>query len=417
MNSLNVSKSLALLPKVESIIPYASQTFSKGYRYFPLGVSPIFFQKARGSLVEDVDGNRYIDWVCGLGPITLGWNNHTVNHAIEAQLKDGITFSLPHPLEYEVAKELTEIIPSAEMVRFCKTGSEATQAAIRAARAVTGRYHIAFWGYHGWHEWYACSTERNGGIPPEYAQYMHPFQYNNLKSLENILNKHECAAVIMEPMTTTEPDALFLSGVQDMARHYGAVLIFDEMVTGFRWDLGGAQRLFNITPDMSTFGKGIANGMPLACVVGSKKYMSAFNDVFFSGTFSGECLSLAAALATIRVMRTKPVNHHIWDIGNRLREQLEDGNFETSGYSCRFAITTKFTEEEKALFLQEVFRHGVFVHSSLVLNTSFAHSVSDADYSASVMVRALNVVEGARRKGTVKDLLQGQVTQSAFRRL
>lgn len=209
------------------------------------------------------------------------------------------------------------------MVRFGKTGSDVTSAAVRLARAATGREHIAAGGYHGWHDWYIGSTTRHLGVPDAVRKLTHKFVYNDLKSLEKIFKQHknQVAAVILEPMNTDYPADNFLQKVKQLAHRNGALLIFDEMITGFRFSMGGAQKLFGVVPDLACFGKAIANGMPLSALVGKKKYMKLVEDIFFSGAYLGETLSLAAAIATIKEMERHHVIEKIRRKGEYLREQ------------------------------------------------------------------------------------------------
>lgn len=229
---------------------------------------------------------------------------------------------MPHPLEVELAELLVEVIPCAEMVRYGKNGSDATSAAVRVARAYTGRDKIACCGYHGWHDWFVGTTTRAMGVPQTTRALTLTFQYNGLQSLERLFDGHhnEIAAVIMEPVGVVEPENDFLARVKELAHRHGAVLIFDEIVTGFRLGIGGAQAYFGVTPDLACFGKAMANGFPLSAVVGCREIMELFDEVFVSFTFGGEAIALAAALATINELRSEDVYHHLWNQGRRLQD-------------------------------------------------------------------------------------------------
>src|SRR5579871_176271 len=268
-------KSEAMLDRALRTIPLGTQTFSKSLTQYPRGVSPYFITKGKGSRVWDVDGNEYVDFVNSLAAITLGYCDPTVDQAVADMLRDGNIFTLPHPIEIEVAEELVKLIPSAEMVRFGKNGSDATAGAIRVARAYTGRDRVAVCGYHGWQDWYIGATSRNKGIPQSVRALTHTFQFNDIASLHKLLTRHpgEFAAVILEPMNVQEPAPHFLSEVKELAHAHGALLIFDEVITGFRLHIGGAQALFGVTPDISTFGKGMANGYPVSATVGRADVM------------------------------------------------------------------------------------------------------------------------------------------------
>lgn len=409
---MNFIESHKLLARALEVIPIASQTFSKNYKYFVLGASPIFLQRGKGSHVWDVDNNKFLDYILGLGAITLGYNHPEINLAIWNQMVErGIVFSQPSPLETEMAEKLIDIIPCAEMARFLKTGSEATQAAIRAARAYTGRSHIAFRGYHGWHSWYSITTERNKGIPLTESQYMHQFEYNNIGSLEVLFEDYDLAAVIMEPMIVESPKPGFLETIRELCSSYKTVLIFDEIVTGFRWSLGGAQEYFRVVPDLATFGKGMANGMPLACVCGKKEIMREFEDIFVSSTLGGECLSLAAGLATIREMQKKDTIKHNWDMGRLLMDGLKDIGISSTGFPCRPILQLENdTPHLRSLLMQELIKRDILIHNGLLINLCASHTKDDIDHAISAFGDSMKAIESGVE-------LEGEVVKTAFRRL
>lgn len=282
-------------------IPLASQTFSKAATATVEGAAPLFLDRGDGARVWDVDGNAYIDYVLGLLPVVLGYRDPDVDAAIRAQLDKGISFSLATELEYQLAERLVALIPCAEMVRFGKNGSDATSAAIRLARAHTGRDKVALCGYHGWHDWYIGTTARHLGVPQAVRDLSVTFPYNDASRLETLLaaEPDAFAAVILEPMALEAPAPGFLEAVRALCDRHGVVLVFDEIVTGFRIHLGGAQAAFGVTPDLAAFGKAMGNGMPISAIVGRREIMRLMEDIFFSGTFGGEALSLAASIATI----------------------------------------------------------------------------------------------------------------------
>ncbi len=292
------------LRRAQKVIPGCAQTFSKGYNQHVKGVAPIFLERGEGCRVWDVDGNEYIDYIQGLLPNILGYDHREVNAAVVLQLTQGHSFSLPHPLEVELAERLVRLIPCAEMVRFGKNGSDATSGAVRAARAFTKRDRVACCGYHGWQDWFIGTTTRSAGVPVAVRELTHPFPYNDLKALDQLLTGHpgEFAAVIMEPFNFTEPAPGFLKGVKELAARHGAVLIFDEICSGFHFGLGGAQKRYGVTPDLACFGKAMGNGFPIACVVGSAEIMKVFEEIFFSFTFAGEVASIAAALKVLDIL-------------------------------------------------------------------------------------------------------------------
>lgn len=297
-------KSNLLLERAEKVIPLGSQTFSKSYLNFVKGAYPLFLDHGKGGRVWDVDGNEYIDFLLALMPVVLGYCDPDVDQAVINQLQKGISFSFSTELESILAEKLIKIIPSAEMVRFGKNGSDATAGAMRVARAYTGREKIAACGYHAWHDWYIASTPFSLGIPECDKGLISKFTYNDLDSLEDLLKKDPdgYAAIIMEPANAVDPKDGFLQGVRDLAHKYGAVLVFDEIVSGWRTGLGGAQSYYGVTPDLSCFGKAMGNGMPISALVGQRDYMKTIEKVFLSSTFGGETLSIAASIAVIDKM-------------------------------------------------------------------------------------------------------------------
>lgn len=380
------------LKRAEKTIPLGSQTFSKSRIAYPNNVSPLFIKRGQGCQVWDADDNQYTDFVSGLLSVSLGYCNNVVDDAVIEQIKSGVTFSLPHQLEMIVAEKLVELIPCAEMVRFGKNGSDATSAAIRLARAFTQKEHVAVCGYHGWQDWYIGSTSRDLGVPKATKELTHTFQYNNISSLEQIFlqNPNQIAAVILEPMNTHFPENDFLQKVKTLCQQYGAVLIFDETITGFRYNMGGAQQLFSVTPDLATFGKGMANGYPISAIVGRKDIMMLMEDIFFSGTFSGETLSLAATKATLDFMLENKVIEHLKLMGEKLQSGLKEiindmqaqEWLSVTGHPVwSFLNISKQGSysaiELKSLFLQEMAQHGFLLGGGHNLN--YAHKSSDIE--------------------------------------
>jgi glutamate-1-semialdehyde aminotransferase len=426
--SRRFDSSLAMLARARRFIPGASQTLSKGSDMFVEGAYPLFLERGRGCRVWDVDGNEYVDYILGLASITLGYGYPAVSEAVARQLERGSIFSLPHPLEAEVAERLTEIIPCAEMARFFKTGSEADAAAVRVARAATGREVILYCGYLGWHEWHAVTTPRSKGIPKDLDHLVVPFAYNDLGSLEAALEEHrgQVAAVMMEPVLLDAPAHGFLAAVKAAAHRQGALLIFDEIVTGFRWAIGGAQEHFGVVPDLATFGKGMANGFPLAAVVGRRELMREFEDVFVSSTFGGDTLALAAASATIAEYRRRPVIQHLWRAGRRFQDGFRAAAARTGvpvecvGYPVHPKIVVPHEREQTrrllvSLFLQETARRGVIFHFA-GFNVSFSHSDAEVDASLEACEQALRVMGEALADGRVAERLEGKPYVEVFRR-
>jgi len=382
--------SAVLLERAERVIPLGSQTFSKSRLQYPVGAAPLFLTHGVGGRVWDVDGNEYVDLVSALLPVVLGYGDADVDCAIRDQLADGISFSLASVLETELAERLVAVVPCAEMVRFGKNGSDATSAAVRLARAFTGRDRIAAMGYHGWQDWYIGATTRNKGVPGVVRDLTTMLPYDDLDAVRAYLMAHpgEVAALILEPMNRHEPAPHFLAELKDLLHAEGVLLIFDEIITGFRYALGGAQELFGVVPDLAALGKGLGNGMPISAVVGRADVMCEMEEVFFSGTFGGEALSLAAGIAVIDKMRREPVIDGLWRTGGHLAEGARQligrhrlgAVVSLSGMApwmiLDFADHARARKEAiQTLFAVEMLRRGVLIAGSH--NVSYAHGAAD----------------------------------------
>jgi glutamate-1-semialdehyde aminotransferase len=419
----SIATSDDLWERARRVIPTGTQTLSKAPSQFVDGVSPKFLQRGCGSHVWDVDGNEYLDYPMALGPILLGYDFPAVTEAVIAQIHEGTTFTLMHPLEVELAELLVELVPCAEQVRFAKNGADATGGAIRAARAYTGREHVIATGYHGYHDWYIASTERDAGVPVGNRELIHSVSYNDLGALDRALAERPTAAVIME-IPGESPREGYLRAALESAHRHGALFILDEIVTGFRYAIGGAQELFGFVPDMACLGKGMANGYPLAAVVGREEPMRAFEEVFFSMTYSGETVSLAAAMATLEVLRSEPALDHIWARGAELREgigRLADGvsfDVELAGNPPRSALA--FRDEDglastplRGLFLQECHKRGVLFGGPVF--TSYSHSEQDIGWTLQVVGEAFERMERAYCQDEVEAHLEGIAPGVVFR--
>ncbi len=422
------SKSEKQLNRAEQTIPLGSQTFSKSRTQYPLGISPLYATKAKGALIWDVDGNKYIDLVSSLASVTLGYGDPEVSRAVRKQLRQGVSLSLPAGLEAEVSELIVEMVPSAQMVRFGKNGSDATSAAIRVARAFTGRDHIVVCGYHGWQDWFIGSTTRNKGVPESVSALTHKFEYNNVNSLALLLEnlKGQVAAVIMEPMNSTFPNPGFLEEVLELTHKAGALLIFDEIITGFRFAKGGAQELFGVTPDLSTFGKGLANGFPLSAVVGRRDVMLEMEEIFFSGTFGGELLSLAAAKSVLQRQLREDVCGELFANGQYLSEKIQESILENgleelliiSGHpSWRFLNWTGNEDysasELRTFFMQEIFKKGVLVLSTH--NVTLAHGPKISKRISILYDEVFSEIKREVSAGTLRKKLKVQPLDPLFK--
>ncbi len=423
----NISKSLEMYNRAKKLMHPITQTLAKGPGQFTYGVSPIYVERGKGSKLWDVDGNEYLDYCMGIGPISLGYGYDKVDNAIKEQLEKGITFSLMHRLELEVAEKLHEIIPNAESIRITKQGADACSAAVRIARAFTKRDKVAVCGYHGWHDWYIGTTTRDAGIPQAIKDLTVMIQYNNIESVKAVMTP-DLACLILEPIIFEEPKDNFLHEVQALCQANGTLLIFDEMWTGFRLALGGAQQFFDIKPDLAVYSKACANGMPIAFLTGRDDVMSLFeSDVFYFTTFGGEALSLAATLSTLEEMKEKNVPQYLATQGqkikdgfNALREKHGMKDYiSIGGYPCRSIVN--FSEKAgdalvlKTYLQQEMIKRGILWSS--FHNMCFSHSDADVQFTLDAYDDIFPAFKQLIDSNTVTSALKGQVVEAVFRKV
>jgi len=424
-NYPEIFESAKLIDRAEGLVPALTQTLAKGPTQWIKGIAPSYITKGKGSRVWDVDGNEYIDYNMGIGPLILGYCNDEVDNAIRKQLESGITFSLMHPLEVVVSEKINSIVPNAENVRFSKTGADVTSAAVRIARANTKRDKVLCCGYHGWHDWYISVTDRSAGIP-EIAKYLtYTFEYNDIDSLKTALDG-DVACVILEPMIFDMPNNNFLENVQELCKENGSLLIFDEMWTGFRMALGGAQEYFGIVPDLALYSKAIANGMPISVITGKEEYMRLLEkDVFFFSTFGGEALSLAAALETMNILERDNVPEAIYNKGkllkegyNKIAESLDMPYTKCVGYEARTIITFNPEYgnplEMKSLVQQGMIKLGILWGG--FHNMCYAHSSDDVQYTLRAYDTVLPILKKAVEEKNISKYLKGQPVEPVFRK-
>lgn len=328
-DKLKLDKSMAMYAEAQTLVPGAVAGIRRPYN-FVQGEYPIYFESGKGGRVTDVDGNEYIDFLCAYGPIIIGYREQEIDLAVQEQVSGkGFCFSLTQPQQSELVKKLQEVIPCCEMAALVKTGSDATTIAIRVARAFTGKTKIARCGYHGWHDW--C-VEVKGGIPEKLYEDVQEFHYNDLDELEALLkaNKDDMAGIIVTPVghplaaPVQLPKPGYLEGVRALADKYGALLIFDEIRSGFRCSIGGAQKYFGVTPDLSTFGKAMANGYAIAALVGKREPMMMLAEkVFLSSTFFPNSDSIVAALKTIEILQRDKVLDVIHQKGEKFAHDVQ----------------------------------------------------------------------------------------------
>lgn len=447
VKKINIKNSNNLYKKALKIIPYGSQTYSKGVKAFSDGVSPKFLAKGKGCEVWDVDGNKFIDYVMANQPLLLGYADKDVNDAVKKQLALGSTFSVSNKLEIDVAELLVKHIPDADGVRFGKNGADATSIAVRLSRAITKRDHIAFCGYHGWHDWFIGTTDLNSGIPKFNNQLAHSFAYNNISSLEKIFSKYKnkIACIIMEPITVNGPISKpsgstkwkdynkkdnFLTDVKKLCKKNGALLVFDEVVTGFRYDIGGAQKMYDVIPDLSCWAKAMSNGIPLSAITGRKEYIKYLEKTFFSFTYGGDCIGLAAAKATIQKIEKKNVIDHLYKIGGYLKKGMNDlakmydleEMIACAGYPCRSVMTIKKFKRynkpliTKSLIQQELMFRGVLW--SQYHSISYSHKKKHIDSSLNAFEDAFKKLSKiVKNNKSIENSLIGKPCETVFTRV
>ena len=422
------AKSEEQLARARRCIPLGAQTFSKSLTQFPLGAAPFFAERAKGSRLTDVDGNEYVDFINALAAVTLGYCDPDVDAAVAAQQKEGVIFSLSHRLESEVAERIIDMVPCAEAVRFGKNGSDATAGAIRVARAFTGRDHVLVCGYHGWQDWYIGSTPRNKGVPEAVKSLTHTFPYNDLPALAAKLDEFsgKVAAIILEPMNLFYPTEGYLEGVKKLTHDAGALLVFDETITGFRYSRGGAQELLGVTPDLATLGKGLANGYPLSAVCGRRDVMEEMEEIFFSFTMGGEALSLAAAKAVMEKIDHEPVMATLKIRGEAIIKGVDEliarhgaGEFlSTAGHPSWSFLVIKDAPgaasfETKTLYLQEILKRGIL--SLATHNVSYAHTEADVARLLAVYDEVFPILRDGVRNGDILGRLECAPLEPLFK--
>ena len=422
----DITVSNQLYERAKRVQKPVTQTLAKGPGQFSNGVAPKYLDRGQGCYVWDVDGNQYLDYNAAIGPVSLGYAYPAVDAAIRAQLERGISFSLMHPLEVELAELVQQVIPNAEAVRFGKTGAEVCSAAVRLARAFTGRERVLCCGYHGWHDWYIGTTTRHAGIPDPIRALTATFTYNDLGSVERQLDD-TVAAVMLEPVIFEEAVPGFLEGLLSLCRANGTLLIFDEMWTGFRLALGGAQEYFGVVPDLAVYSKACANGMPLALLTGRAEVLELANhDVFCFSTFGGETLSLAAGVATINELRDHHVPAYLAEKGQVLKDGYNQLAAELGladatnciGYPCRTMVTFSpgagDALELKTLMQQELIRRGILWAGFHTM--TFAHTDDDIAYTLQAYREVLTILKEAIDSGNVRGYLRGEVLEVVFRK-
>jgi glutamate-1-semialdehyde 2,1-aminomutase len=421
---------------LQQLVPGGAHTYAKGDDQYPAN-APALIARGRGCRVWDRAGVEYIEYGMGLRAVTLGHCYPTVVDRVRASLSLGANFTRPSPLEIEAAEHLLALVRPGQMVKFCKNGSDATSAATRLARAVTGRARVAICRsqpFFSTDDWFIGATAMSAGIPKVVQELTVGFDYGDLADLERVFTEHpgEIACVVMEAARETDPPPGYLEAVGEMCRRHGAVWIIDEMITGFRWNIGGAQTEYGIEPDLSTFGKGLGNGFAVSALVGRSDLMERGGlrtheeRVFLLSTTHGaELVGLAAAIGTIETYQREPVIEHLHRQGERLaagvREVVQRHGIadylHTSGRSSNLVYRTLDptgapSQPYRTLFMQELVRNGVLGPSFVI---SYSHSNTDVDNTIEAVDRAAAVYAKALEHGT-DGLLEGPSVKPVFRR-
>jgi glutamate-1-semialdehyde 2,1-aminomutase len=423
------------LNRAEALIPGGAHTYARGADQYPEGMAP-FIVSGKGCRVLDADGNEFIEYGMGLRAVTLGHAFEPVEQAVIAQIKQGVNFARPHVLEVIAAETLLDVIPSGEMVKFGVNGSDVTTAAVKLARAYTGRNLVARCQdqpFFSTDDWFMGTTAMSAGIPAEVVAMTHAFPYNDVAALEQLLEAHpnQFAAIILEAETTTPPAAGYFDAIRSLCNKHGVVFILDEIITGFRWSTGGAQAVYDIQPDLTTFAKGIANGFPGAALVGKRDIMRLGGFVedrdrvfLLSQTYGGAPWSLAAMLATITHYREHHAAEQLHRIGNDLRKRLQTiidaaglGDFvRLMGRDCNLVFAACDADRQpsqgfRTLLLQELIGNGI-ISSSLVVST--AHDDSALQRTEAAFAAAMPIYAAALESG-LDGHLRGRPVRPALR--
>lgn len=434
---IKLDRNFELSKKAHHYIPGGAHTYSKGDDQFPAN-APKIIDHGEGAYIYDVDGNKWLDLGMSLGTMVLGHAYPPVIEAAKKELTRGSNFVRPSYLEAELAEVMSSIIPSAEMVKFGKNGSDAVTAAVKLARAYTNRDYVARCTadpFNAIHDWFIGSTVMNRGVPEAIRKLTLTFDYNDINSIKKLFDQYpnQIACILLEPISMTAPKPGYLQEVKDLCENNGALLIFDEVVSGFRFDIGGAQVVAGVTPHLSAFGKAMANGFSTSALVGQREFMRLGGlehdqeRVFLlSTTHGGETHCLAAALATIKEIQDKNIIDHFYKIGSSIQNAMKKAAadvgaadlVEVIGYGCKPGFIFKdntggVSMEGRTLFLQELCARGVLMPYVV---PSFAHQSEHVVYAAEAFKDALTALKFANENGGYAKFLQGNAVKPVFRK-
>jgi len=432
-----VKKSVGIYERAGQVIPGYTQLRSRLASGFAEGISPIYADHAKGSRFVDVDGNEFIDWVNAVSAIILGHHDEVVDNAVKEQIDRGSIYTVNSPKEVELAEELIDTIPSAEMVKYGKGGGDACAIAARIARGATGKDIILFSGYHGWHDWYQSANHLDFpnlvtgvggmGVPKALAGTAIPFGEFDLNRLQNLFDEHEgeVAAVMMEPVRSTDPPEGYLESVKTLCHKNNAILIFDEVSCGWRIAIGGAQEYYGITPDMTVVAKCISNGYPMGAVVGKREFMQSAEDMFISSSYWSDNVGLTASITTIRELKRRNSPESFKEKGENIRtsikEAIEDVGIsaDVTGLFNNPGLHIDLPDEAlrpkvNTLFIQEMAKRGI--HTNGRFMATLAHTDEDIRITAEAARESLKVVRNGL-EGNLDNLLEAYEQRESIQRI
>jgi glutamate-1-semialdehyde aminotransferase len=434
-----VKNGITLWKKAKKIIPGGSQLLSKQSEQFLPGGWPSYYKKAKGVEIWDLDGNKFTDMsYMGIGTCNLGYADDDVNNAVIDSIQKGNMTTLNCPEEVELAELLLKLNKWADMVRFARTGGEAMTVAVRIARAYTRKDNVAFCGYHGWHDWYLSANLANkqnldelllpgldpNGVPRNLVNTALPFNYNSIDELESILINHEIGTIVVEPVRHQQPRDNFLEKVRKIAHQNDAILIFDEITSGWRMNVGGIHELYGVFPDIVVYGKAMSNGFPMSAIVGKKEVMDAAQTSFISSTYWTDRVGPTAGLATINKMLEKNVPQHLCKIGNHIGKgwkQLADGAgldieiMDAIPPLVTFKFLSEFSQCLHTLYTQEMLDRGYLASKSVYV--SFAHDEQCIERYLHNVGEVFTLLSKAMEKNQLGEKLRGPIAHSGFKRL
>jgi glutamate-1-semialdehyde aminotransferase len=435
-----ISGAQSLYERAKKLIPGGTQLLSKRPELFAPGVWPVFYSRAKGIEVWDLDDKRYVDMsYMGIGACILGYADDDVNTAVKDAINTGSMTTLNVSEEVELAQLMTDLHPWADMARFARTGGEAVAMAVRIARAKKGKDRILFCGYHGWHDWYLSANLSDDGaldghllpglepkgVPRLLAGTSVPFYYNDIEGFKSLFETHKdaLAAVVMEPLRNRHPEEGFLETIREMTEQNGVALIFDEISSGWRMEAGGAHLGFGINPDIAVFGKAMSNGFPMAAVIGTEKVMSAAQESFISSTYWTDRTGPVASLKTIEKIKTLKVPEHLMSVGRQVQEgwsalSLKHNlNIDVSGIypMGHFSFNYPNSQAIKTLFVQSMLEKGFLATNAFY--ASYAHKKEDIDNYLNAVDEVFSFISDSIKEDSIERKLKGAVAHSGFKRL